>query len=192
MKASKFTEPQSAFVLRQAEEGTPVAGVCRKAGISDATFYNWRNKYAGLKPSEMAAAARGRERKTEADRRLPCHWARPCCRTSSQKSIEAWPQSRTCRQIAQRVESIDRARLFDPWDRSSALRSTSQSAATRRISDITKGKTVGERKLWSCNISLATPPSAVRLPLSCVASDFGNETQHSTFTNSIARRLNFS
>jgi putative transposase len=53
MKKSKFTEAQIAFILRQADEGTPVADVCRKAGISDATFYNWRKKYAGLMPSEM-------------------------------------------------------------------------------------------------------------------------------------------
>ena len=53
MKASKFSEAQIAFVLKQAEEGATVADVCRKAGISDATFYNWRKKYAGLMPSEM-------------------------------------------------------------------------------------------------------------------------------------------
>ena len=53
MKASKFTEAQIAFVLRQAEEGTTIGEVCRKAGISEATFYNWRKKYAGLMPSEM-------------------------------------------------------------------------------------------------------------------------------------------
>jgi len=53
MKASKFTEAQIAFVLKQAESGVPIAEVCRKAGISDATFYNWRKKYAGLMPSEM-------------------------------------------------------------------------------------------------------------------------------------------
>ncbi|NVN13248.1 IS3 family transposase, partial [Nguyenibacter vanlangensis] len=53
MKASKFTEAQIAFVLKQAEGGASVAEVCRKAGISDATFYNWRKKYAGLMPSEM-------------------------------------------------------------------------------------------------------------------------------------------
>jgi putative transposase len=40
-------------VLRQAEEGTAVAEVCRKAGISEASFYNWRKKYGGLMPSEM-------------------------------------------------------------------------------------------------------------------------------------------
>jgi putative transposase len=40
-------------VLRQAEEGTSVAEVCRNAGISEASFYNWRKKYDGLLPSEM-------------------------------------------------------------------------------------------------------------------------------------------
>ena len=53
MKRSKFTEAQIAFVLKQAEEGTSVAEVCRKAGIAEATFYNWRKKYGGLMPSEM-------------------------------------------------------------------------------------------------------------------------------------------
>jgi putative transposase len=53
MKRSKFSEAQIAFVLKQAEEGASVGEVCRKAGISDATFYAWRKKYAGLMPSEM-------------------------------------------------------------------------------------------------------------------------------------------
>ncbi|MGA6116756.1 transposase, partial [Agrobacterium radiobacter] len=39
MKVSKFSEAQIAFVLKQAEDGTPIGEVCRKAGISDATFY---------------------------------------------------------------------------------------------------------------------------------------------------------
>ena len=53
MKRTKFTDAQIAFVLRQAEEGTPIGEVCRKAGISEATFYNCRKKYGGLMPSEM-------------------------------------------------------------------------------------------------------------------------------------------
>ena len=53
MKKTKFSEQQIAFILRQVEEGTPVGEVCRKAGISEATYYNWRKKYAGLMPSEM-------------------------------------------------------------------------------------------------------------------------------------------
>ena len=53
MKASKFSEAQTAFVLKQAEDGTAVGEVCRKVGISEATFYNWRKRYAGLMPSEV-------------------------------------------------------------------------------------------------------------------------------------------
>ena len=53
MKSSKFTEAQVAFGLKQAEDGTPIGEVCRKAGIAEATFYNWRKRYAGLLPSEM-------------------------------------------------------------------------------------------------------------------------------------------
>jgi putative transposase len=44
MKRSNFTEALVALIPKQAEEGTPVAEVCRKAGISDATFYGWRKK----------------------------------------------------------------------------------------------------------------------------------------------------
>lgn len=53
MRKSKFTDAQIAFILRQTEDGTPIAEVCRKAGIAEATFYNWRKKYGGLMPSEM-------------------------------------------------------------------------------------------------------------------------------------------
>ena len=53
MKASKFTEAQRTFILKQGEEGTLVAEICRKAGISQATYFNWKKKYAGLLPSEM-------------------------------------------------------------------------------------------------------------------------------------------
>ena len=53
MKSSKFTEAQIAFVLKQADEGTAIAEVCRKAGISEATFYVWRKKYGNLLPTEM-------------------------------------------------------------------------------------------------------------------------------------------
>jgi putative transposase len=48
MKRSKFSAGQIAYILRQAEEGTAIGEVCRKAGISEATFYAWRKKYAGL------------------------------------------------------------------------------------------------------------------------------------------------
>jgi putative transposase len=53
MKRSRFSEQQIAYVLRQADEGTSVEEVCRKAGFNEATYYNWRKKYGGLMPSEM-------------------------------------------------------------------------------------------------------------------------------------------
>ena len=53
MKASKFTDAQKALIIKQAEDGTSVAEVCRKAGIISATFFNWKKKCAGLMLSEM-------------------------------------------------------------------------------------------------------------------------------------------
>ena len=53
MKASKFTDAQKAFILKQGEQGIPVAEICRKAGISQATYFNWKKRYGGMMPSEM-------------------------------------------------------------------------------------------------------------------------------------------
>jgi putative transposase len=53
MKKTTFTEEQIAFALRQAETGTVVGEVCRKMGISEATFYHWKKKYGGLGISEL-------------------------------------------------------------------------------------------------------------------------------------------
>jgi putative transposase len=53
MKASKFSDAQKAFILKQGEGGMPVAEVCRKAGISQATYFAWKKKYSGLMPSDM-------------------------------------------------------------------------------------------------------------------------------------------
>jgi len=53
MKRSKLPEARIAFVLKQAEEGASVGEICRRTGIAEATFYNWRKKYGGLMPSGM-------------------------------------------------------------------------------------------------------------------------------------------
>jgi putative transposase len=53
MKASKFSDAQKAFILKQGADGMPVADLCRKAGISQATYFNWKKKYDGLLPTEM-------------------------------------------------------------------------------------------------------------------------------------------
>lgn len=51
MKASNFSDAQKAFILKQGDDGTPVAEICRRAGISQATYFNWRKKYVGLLPT---------------------------------------------------------------------------------------------------------------------------------------------
>jgi putative transposase len=53
MKRSKFTESQIIFALKQAETGVKVEEVCRKIGIGEATFYNWKKKYGGIGVSEL-------------------------------------------------------------------------------------------------------------------------------------------
>ena len=52
MKRTKFTEEQIIAVLREQEAGLKTADVCRKYGVSQATFYKWKAKYGGLEVSE--------------------------------------------------------------------------------------------------------------------------------------------
>ncbi|SDV48937.1 putative transposase [Chitinasiproducens palmae] len=68
MKTSKLTEAQIAFALKQAELGTKVDEVCRKLGISEATFYNWKKKYGGLGPSELRRLRQLEEENTKLKR----------------------------------------------------------------------------------------------------------------------------
>ena len=58
MKTSRFAEEQIAFAIKQHELGARVEEICRKMGVSDATFYKWRQKYAGLGPSELKKLTR--------------------------------------------------------------------------------------------------------------------------------------
>ena len=53
MKASQFSDAQKAFILKQGADGVPVAEICRRAGISQATYFNWKKKFDGLLPTEM-------------------------------------------------------------------------------------------------------------------------------------------
>jgi putative transposase len=53
MKKSKFTEAQIVFAIKQSESGISVQEICRKMGISEATFYNWKKKFGGLGVTEL-------------------------------------------------------------------------------------------------------------------------------------------
>jgi len=53
MKKSRFSEEQIAYALRLAESGTPVVDVCRQVGVSEATYYTWKKKYADLGVTEL-------------------------------------------------------------------------------------------------------------------------------------------
>ena len=53
MKVKRFTEEQNLFALRQAENGVPVVEICRKMKVSEATFYRWKKKFAGMGVAEL-------------------------------------------------------------------------------------------------------------------------------------------
>lgn len=52
MKSSQFSDAKKALILKQGTEGMPVAELCCEAGISQATYFNWKKRYDGLLPTE--------------------------------------------------------------------------------------------------------------------------------------------
>ena len=93
MKRSRFSEEQIVYALRQAESGTSISDLCRQLGVSDATFYIWKKKYAHLGVSELR-----RLRQVEEENADSNDWWRIsrstsiCCRSPAKKSLK--PASR--------------------------------------------------------------------------------------------------
>ena len=54
MKKSRFKEEQVLAILKEQDGGTKVADICRKHGITEATFHNWKNKYSGISSQELS------------------------------------------------------------------------------------------------------------------------------------------
>jgi len=71
LKKLRFTEEQIVFALKQAELGTFVSNVCRKPGISDATFYTWRKQYGGISPSELKHMRQLEEENLRLEKQVP-------------------------------------------------------------------------------------------------------------------------
>ena len=53
MKRTRFTETQIVAILKEADSGMLIKDICRKHGISDATYYNWKSKYSGMEASDL-------------------------------------------------------------------------------------------------------------------------------------------
>ena len=91
MKKSKFSDAQKAFILKQGEESVAVAEICRKVGVRQATYFNWKKKFGGMLPFEVEKLRELWKKRTVSSRswlRI-CLWTRPCYRTLSNESSKA-------------------------------------------------------------------------------------------------------
>lgn len=89
MKASKFSDAQKAFILKQRADGVPVADICRRAGISQATHFNWKKEYEGLAPLETRRLKQLEDEDTNCANLLPTSRTGRCFRISSAEKSEA-------------------------------------------------------------------------------------------------------
>lgn len=86
MKASKFSDAQKAFILKQGADGIPVTEICRRAGISQAIYFNWKKKYDGLLPTELKKQLE--DENTKLRKLVACRWTRRCSKMSSAENFK--------------------------------------------------------------------------------------------------------
>lgn len=78
MKRSRFTEHQIISILKEADAGMKVKDVCRRHGISDATYYNWKSKYGGMSAADLKRM-KGMERELAQYKRMYAELAHENC-----------------------------------------------------------------------------------------------------------------
>jgi putative transposase len=72
MKKSRFSDNQIVNILKQAEQGVPIAELCREHNIGQSTFYNWRSKYGGMDASLIARLKELEVENARLKKRMPC------------------------------------------------------------------------------------------------------------------------
>ena len=70
MKRKRYSDEQIAFALRQADSGTAVEEICRKLGVSEATFYRWKKQFAGMGVVEIRRLKQLEEENTKLKRQV--------------------------------------------------------------------------------------------------------------------------
>ena len=154
MKRSKFSEEQVAYALRQAEAGTAVADVCRQLGVSEATFYVWKKKYAHLGVSELRRLRQLEEENTRlkrlvADLSLDTHMLSEALR----KKSDARTSPRAGRMVPRHVPvSCVRVCRLAPFSRAAWYRKNraeDQTALRLRIRELAHARPrFGVLRIW--------------------------------------------
>src|SRR6478672_10062035 len=103
MKKSRFSEEQIAYALRQADGGTPVGDVCRQLGVSEATFYAWKKKYAHLGVSELRRLRQLEDENGRLKRLGTSRSTSTCCRRRCEKTPDARAPSGAGRMVSRDV-----------------------------------------------------------------------------------------
>jgi putative transposase len=168
MKRSRFSEEQIIAVLREAESGTPVRDLCRRAGISAATFYKWKTKYEGMEISEMRRMRlledeNSRLKKIVAQQALDIDALKVCCQKSgrpagrtrgragcsrrrkAERATRLWADGNEPRKLAVSAERTERCNTAKPTSR------VSRGAAALRLSAVVPNAAARERE-WESEV----------------------------------------
>ena len=150
MKRSTCSEEQIVYAIRQADAGTPVGDLCRQLGVSDATFYAWKKKYAHLGVSELRRLRQleeenSRLKRLVADRSLDKHMLSEALRQTvyGPPAVEHWPPG-----FKGRFRSVAAAGLLPRTVQSGRLVPAESGHGSIRIADTDSRSRPGPSTVW--------------------------------------------